>query len=79
MKGRAGVVDGFHSFVVLGVPALGSLAVTSLEENVALLVDACVIEKKSCNAADVLADVDEETQFEHAWAGGVKGLQIENS
>lgn len=56
----AGAVDGFHSFVVCGRSALGSLAVMCLEENVGIFADACVVRVKSSERADAIEEVVED-------------------
>lgn len=60
MEGGAGVVDCFDSFVMSGGTEPGGLAVVSLEKDVGMLEDACVVETESSRVADVTDDTVED-------------------
>lgn len=63
-------VDGFSSFVVRSGFAIECLAVVCFEKDVGTFVDACVIEVKSSEAADVIDDGVQEVEFESAQVAG---------
>lgn len=54
-----GTVDSFDCLVVRGGFAPGFLAVMGPEEDVGMLLNACVVEMESSQAADVVYDVIE--------------------
>lgn len=69
VKCGIGAVDGLDGFVVGDEFALEGLAVVTPEKNVGILVDACINEVKSSEAANVIEKVVEETETE--------GVQVE--
>lgn len=63
-ENRAGVVDGFHVFVVWSGSALRGLTVVCLEKNVGMFVDACVNEVGFSETADFIHKVIEMVVLE---------------
>lgn len=64
MEDRARVVDSFGSFAVCGGSGLRGLVVGGFEKKLGMLLDACVTEMSSSEAADGIDDVIEKVALE---------------
>lgn len=63
-ESETGAVDGLNSLLVCGGFVLQILAVQCFEEDSCMLVDVCVIDVESSEAALVINDVVEVMKFE---------------
>lgn len=68
MEGEVGAVDSFDSFVVCSTFEHRGLAIVCLEKNIGMLVDACITEVKSSEAANVIDSTVEEIVVQFAEA-----------
>lgn len=60
------MIDGVDNFVVCGGFVLESLGAVCLEENVSMLLDACVTDVESSRVADVIHDLVKDAKDQSA-------------